>query len=74
MAPAEEEQLDPRLKMNVGNVASVDIGPTSANLVVAVAVMVMEAEGEVAQEDAEADHRKWQLYMSFGINLKQNYL
>ena len=74
MAPAEEEQPDPSLKMNVGNVASVAIGPTSAKLAVVTVVVVTEAEGEAAQEDAEADHRKCQPYMSFGINLNQNYL
>ena len=56
---AGEERLDLSLKTNVGNVASVATGPTSAKIV-AVDVVVTEAEEEAAREDAEADPRKYQ--------------
>ena len=52
----EEGQQDLRLGMSASIAVSVVTGPTSANLVVA--VLVTEAEGEAAPEDAEADLRK----------------
>ena len=63
VVPAGEEQPDLSLKMNAGNVASVVTGPTNAkNPVVDAVAIAMEEEGEAAQEDAEADLRKYRTY------------